>query len=127
MPTDKANSEPNEVAVLYYLMGEALCMIQHLEEALCHSYTLKINAKIPKSQVDALLKKNRSKTLGKAIKFAEEKGFYSRTLQNELKSVLAERNWLAHKIVPYNLDGMDETPSRERLFGRIKAISNKAQ
>ena len=36
-----------DIASLYCLIGEAVCMIQHLEGALSHSITLKKDVKYP--------------------------------------------------------------------------------
>jgi hypothetical protein len=112
---------------LCYLMGKALYEIQHLEEALNHSYTLQLNAQVSKQQADSILEKNRSNTLGEAIKFTKKEELYSDSLQQELEVIRAERNWLVHKIVPHNLKDMSMAASKDRLFDRVKAISNKAQ
>jgi hypothetical protein len=71
---------------LCYLMGKALYEVQHLEEALSHSYTLQLNAQAPKQQADAILEKNRSNTLGKTIKFTKKEELYPDFLQNELEA-----------------------------------------
>ena len=115
-----------DVTTLYCLMGEALCMIQHLEEALCHSYTLQLNSKSPKEQADIVLEKNRSNTLGDAIKFTKKNALYTDSFQMELEVLRVERNWLVHKIVPYSLDEMYAESSKGKLFDRIRAISKKA-
>lgn len=61
---------------LYCLIGEAMCMIQHLERALSTSITLKKDVQYPlrisKEEANKILKKYSSFTLGKAIKIAKK-------------------------------------------------------
>ncbi len=109
---------------LYCLMGEALCKIQILEDALSHSITLKKDIKHPhgisRQEADNILKKYRSYTLGKAIKLAKGQMLYSDVLQSNLEAFLEERNWLVHK-------SMDDIISGKEIFNRIKGIANRAQ
>ncbi|MFH1222974.1 MAG: hypothetical protein V1647_01355 [Pseudomonadota bacterium] len=113
------------------LHGEALCNIQLLEDALSHSITLKKDVKylhkIPKEEANSLLKKNRSHTLGKAIKIAKKESIYSDVLQYELEAFLLERNWLVHKSMPEYLDEVCVSPGKTEFFDRIKGIANKAK
>ena len=44
----KTKPSNQDIASLYYLIGEAVCMIQHLEGALCVSITLKKDVKYPR-------------------------------------------------------------------------------
>nr|WP_321485606.1 hypothetical protein [uncultured Draconibacterium sp.] len=115
---------------LYVLTGEALCMIQHLEDALSHAIVLKKEVKrpngIPKTNADFFLNKYRSYTLGKAIGIAKKKQLYTHQLQQELKEFLSERNWLVHKSIAHNRDEWDMNVSRDKLFDRIKAVTNQA-
>lgn len=119
-----------DVIPLYCLIGEAICMIQHLEGALSYSITLKKDVKYPHrisiEESENYLNKNQSYTLGKAIKLAKENSLYHDTLYSDLEALLEERNWLIHKFVHHNLDDMHVTSIRDRLFHRIKTISNKA-
>lgn len=127
----KTEPAKQEVASLYYLIGEAICMIQHLEGALSVSITLKKDVlypyRIPKEEADNFLKKYHSFTLGKAIKLARENRLYSDILYRDLEKFLEERNWLVHKFIIDSLDDMYVASTRDNLFHRIKAISNKAK
>ncbi len=121
-----------DVAFLYSLIGEAMCMIQHLEGALNVSITLKKDVKYPhrisKEEADNFLKKYRSSiTLGQAIQLVKKNGLYSDTLRGDLKAFLEERNWLVHKFLHQHLDDIQATSARDRLFHRIKSISDKAK
>lgn len=116
---------------LYVLVGEALCMIQHLEDALSHSLVLKKDVKrphrIPKVEADVLLKKYRLYTLGQAIKISKKEQLFSERVQGELEKLLTERNWLVHKSIAQNRDEWDLNISRGKLFDRIKAITKQSQ
>lgn len=126
-----ATNKTRDVANFFYIIGEAVCMIQLLEDALNHSITLKSDVRslkrIPKEDADRYLKKHQSQTLGNAIRFAKEEALYSDELQNDLTSFLKERNWLIHKCVPYHIDDLLEVSNRDRLFQRVKTICKRAQ
>lgn len=112
-------------------MGEALCMVQHLEGAISCSITLKNDVRhtnnVSKEEANRILENYRSVPLGKALRIAKQKMLYSHTLQNELDALLKERNWLVHKCIIYNLDDMFIPSSKEKLFQRIKMVSNEAK
>ena len=126
-----ANLSVQDVTSLYCLIGEAVCMIQHVEGALSHSITLKKDVKYPhglsKDESGKCLKKNQFYTLGKAIQLASDNDLYSETFFSELRAFLDERNWLIHNFVCNNLDDMHTTSKRAQLLRRIKNISNKAK
>lgn len=112
---------------LYCFVGEALCAIQHIEDALSHSIVLKNSVPPSKTEADQLLEKHRSYTLGKAIKTGEKAGLYEEALQQELDKLLSERNWLVHKSIAHGRDEWDSNTSRDQLFRRIKTITTHAQ
>ncbi|NHQ60207.1 hypothetical protein G9409_06310 [Chlorobium sp. BLA1] len=112
---------------LYCFVGEAVCAVQHVEDALSHSIVLKKAKPRLKSEADKLLEKHRSFTLGKAIKIAERASLYPESLQKELKEFLSERNWLIHKSIAQGRDEWDLNISREKMISRIKAISIQSQ
>lgn len=112
---------------LYCFVGESVCAVQHVEDALSHSIVLKKDKKRIKSEADQLLEKHRSYTLGKAITIAEQASLYPKSLQQELREFLSERNWLIHKSIAHGRDEWDLNVSREQLFFRIKAITTQAQ
>lgn len=124
----KQSSNQNAVS-LYCLISETVYMIQHLEGALSVSITLKKDVqyphRIPKEEADNFLEEYRTLTLGQAIKLAKKNGLYSDTLYSELKVFLEERNWLIHKFLHHHLDDMHATSTRDKLFHKIKTISNK--
>ncbi len=127
----KTKSTNQEIASLYYLIGEAICMIQHLEGALSVSITLKKDVlyphRISKEDANNFLRKNHSLTLGQAIKLASENRLYADTLYRDLAELQKERNWLVHKFIIDGLDDMYVASTRNNLFHRIKDISNKAK
>lgn len=112
---------------LYCFVGEAVCAIQHVEDALSHSIVLKNNQPPSKLEADQLLEKHRSYTLGRAINIGEKEGLYEEALQQELKKFLSERNWLIHKSIAHGRDEWDLNKSGDQMFRRIKTITMHAQ
>jgi len=112
---------------LYCFVGESVCAVQHVEDALSHSIVLKKEKKRIKSEADQFLEKHRSYTLGKAITIAEQASLYPESLQQELREFLSERNWLIHKSIAQDREEWDLNVSREQLLCRIKAITTQAQ
>lgn len=111
---------------LYCLVGEAVCAVQHVEEALSHSIVIKKIRPEFKKKADNLLEVHRSYTLGKAIMIAKKEDLYTESLQKELDEFLSKRNWLIHKSVAQSRREWDLNVSREKLMARIKAISVQA-
>ena len=112
---------------LYCFVGESVCAVQHVEDALSHSIVLKKTKPRLRSEANQLLEEHLSYTLGKAIKIAEQASLYPESLQQELKEFLSERNWLIHKSIAQGRDEWDLNISREKLIYRIKAITTQAQ
>ena len=112
---------------LYCYVGESVCAVQHVEDALSHSIVLKKIKPRSKLEADQLLEKHRSYTLGKAIKIGDKAGLYPESLQQELKEFLSERNWLIHRSIAQGRDDWDSNISRGKLIRRIKAITTQAQ
>jgi len=115
-----------EMAV-YCFLGEAVCMVQHVEDALSHSIALKKAKSRLKSEGDQLLGKYRLLTLGRAINAAGESCLYPEQLLKELKELLSERNWLIHNSVAYSRDEWDLNINRKELICRIKAVTTQSQ
>ena len=108
---------------LFCIAGEALCAIQHVEDALSHSIVIKKTRPELKKEADILLDKQRSYTLGKSIKIARQEGLYTETLKKELDDFLEKRNWLIHKSIAHNRREWDLNVSRDKLMANIKAIT----
>lgn len=119
------NASQQELS-LYCFLGEAVCAVQHIEDALSHSIVLKKHKPRLRSKGNQLLEKHRKYTLGNAIKNAEKTCLYSESLQKELNEFLSERNWLIHKSIAQGRDEWDMNISRDKLFFRIKTITTQA-
>ena len=59
---------------LYARMGEAICQIQILEQALSHCLTLKLNPDVAETEADRFLLQQQRKTFGTEVRLATEKG-----------------------------------------------------
>lgn len=117
--------------LLYAYIGEAVCRIQMVEQALSCWLTMKLNPHVNLQQADDFLKTFQSYTLGKAIKEGEEQGVLNGDFVKELKLLLTERNWLIHKLIAENQNDLNYYEKRNNiivsLFSRIKAISNNSE
>ena len=122
----KIPANPDEIT-LYCFLGEALCKIQIVEQALSHSITLKMYPEETKERADEFLKKHQNYTLGMAIKTAREEGLYNLSIQDELNVFLKQRNWLVHKVILENQNDLLAENKKLDLFNRIKSISDKAE
>lgn len=111
---------------LYCIAGEALCAVQHVEEALSHSIVIKKIRPESKKDANNLLDKHRSYTLGKAIEIARQECLCNESLQQELDDFLSKRNWLIHKSIAQNRREWDLNISRDILMTNIKAITKQA-
>jgi uncharacterized protein YutE (UPF0331/DUF86 family) len=87
---------------LYSFLGESLCAVQILEDALSHSIVLKKTEPDQKEEADNLLIKQRSYTLGRAISIVKKESLVPKPLEIELSKLLTERNWLIHNIITDN-------------------------
>lgn len=115
----------NEIT-LYTVLGESLCVVQILEDALSHSIVLKKTEPDQKKEADDLLKKQRSYTLGMAINAIKKESLFPKSLEIELSKLLTERNWLIHKSITENKDDLKSDSRFNELFNRIKALTLKA-
>lgn len=112
---------------LYGCLGESLCAVQILEDALSHSIVLKKTEPDQKKEADNLLKKQRSYTLGKAISIVKKESLLPKPLEIELSKLLTERNWLIHKSITDNKKEFKSDSYFNKLFERTKAITLKAK
>lgn len=122
----KIRANKNEIS-LYCFVGEAICKIQIVEQALSCSITLKMNAAATKEQADKVLKQHQCYTLGKAINIASKEKLYSSSLQDELYTFLDQRNWLVHNVIAESFHDKNWENEKEELFQKIKSISDKAE
>lgn len=115
-----------EEMLLYARMGEAICKIQILEQALSHCITVKLNPDVKESVANVFLSKQQSLTFGTVVKLAAKEGAYSDKLQKALEELLAERNWLVHKAMLDSQRG-NRIVVVESILQRIKSIADKAE
>lgn len=112
---------------LYTLLGESLCAVQILENALSHSIVIKKTEPDQKKKADNLLKEQRSYTFGRALSIVKKELLLPKPLGNELSELLKERNWLIHKSITDNKKDYKTDSYFNELFERIKEIALKAQ
>ncbi|SDQ89787.1 hypothetical protein [Flagellimonas zhangzhouensis] len=112
---------------LYIFLGESLCAVQSLEDALSHSIVIKQTEPDEKNKADNLLKEHRKFTLGKAIGIIKNESLLPKPLEIEMSKLLTERNWLIHKSITDNKNDLKSDLYFNNLFERIKALSQKAR
>lgn len=112
--------------LLYARMGEAICKVQLLEQALSHSITVKLNPDVDESDANAFLSKQQSYTFGAVVKLAAKEDTYFGKLQKALEELLVERNWLVHKVMLDSQQG-NRIVVTEPILQRIKSIADRSE
>ena len=111
---------------LYARMGEAICQIQILEQALSHCLTLKLNPDVEESKANIFLLQQQRNTFGNVVRLAAKKSVYPEELQKALEEVLDERNWLVHHAMRDSQQG-NRIVVMDSILQRIKSITDKAE
>jgi hypothetical protein len=128
MNHDPVNIPANENEILLYcFVGEAIWKIQAVEQALSYAITLKMNPEVNKEEADKVIVKHQRLTLGQAVKLAKDKKLYESNTLEYLKDILNQRNWLVHSSLAESSHGKNWEDEKEKLFDRIKSISNNAE
>jgi hypothetical protein len=107
-------------------MGEAICKIQILEQALSHSITVKLNPDVNESVANIFLSEQQDQTFGKVVKLAAMNRVYPDRLQKALGELLVERNWLVHRAMLDSQQG-NRIVVTESILQRIKSIADKSE
>ena len=112
---------------LYLVVGEAMCMLQQLEDAINHSIVLKRFPLVTKIEANEILSEKRKNTLGTAIREAGKHSIFPDTVEKELFELRDERNWFTHGSISCMGDELANAESRMKTLKRIKRLSSKAQ
>jgi hypothetical protein len=112
---------------LYSCLGEALCAVQILEDALSHSIVLKKTESNQKNEADILIQKQQFYTFGKAIYKVEKESLLPEPLVNELIELRDERNWLIHESIIENKKDYKSNNFFKKLSEKTKGITLKAK
>ncbi|WP_411894590.1 hypothetical protein [Winogradskyella sp. A2] len=118
--TDKERS-------LYLFLGEALCAVQILEDALSHSMVIKKKDPHQKEEAIELLKKQQRYTFGKGINIAKKESLLPKSLENKLLKILDERNWLIHESVIGDKENFKSNSYFKNIINRSKTLSDNAK
>lgn len=128
---NKSPASPDHVE-LFACMGQALFILQVLEDALSHYIALRkdmdLSKKTPIEEANEYLDKYRSLTLGQALGLVRTQKLLSPSLLLELGNLKEERDWLVHKCMHENLKGKlcNISHCKESLIYRIRLISSEA-
>lgn len=121
-----------EVATLYWLIGQAVWLIQNFEDAMSHSIAVKLDLKdvplgsLTMEDATEVLSKYRKLTLGQAVVRARANSVYGSDLLGKIANLLEERNWLVHRLIRERGSAMNNDTKRDALFARIKDIATTA-
>lgn len=126
--TEKRTHRPasEQEISLYCHIGEAVCTVQHVEDALSHSIVLKGFTPLSRIEADQYLEKHRKYTLGNAIGIASDKAVYSQPILIWLRGFLKERNWLIHNSVAQGSEALKTPENMDLFIDRIRGITKQA-
>lgn len=119
-------SASQEQIYLYTRMGEAICQIQILEQALSHCLTIRLNPDAKESEANIFLSRQQRNTFGRAVKLSAENCIYSNELQKALEELLDQRNWLVHHAMRDSQVG-NRIVVMDPFLQKIKSITDKAK
>lgn len=121
---------PEELNVLYELIGKAIWHLQHVEDALATYITVKRDIKTrggkPATEAESILAKHRTSTLGTALRASREAEVLSQSLQERLEKFKNERDWLVHRSLHQNGKDLYEDEKRYPLMQRVDEFSKEA-
>jgi len=125
-----AQINENELTVFYSAIGEAIWLLQNLEDVLATYITMKHDISEPGSvtqeKAESLLKKNRKGTLGTLLKVAFENHIMPNELEERFRQFKEERDWLVHRCAHTNREDLYSTKERHQLIYRIRAIGEES-
>jgi hypothetical protein len=118
-----------ELTALYHDVGACIWHIQYLEDVLHTFLTIKVEIKEPgnieKNEAMALLDKHRRATLGTAIRTAENARVLPQELIDQLRSLKDERDWLVHRSMHQDGDGLYTDYGRKAVFSRLALLQEQ--
>lgn len=118
-----------ELAALYHDVGACIWHIQYLEDVLQTFLTIKVEIKKPgkveMSEAMAVLDKHRRATLGTAIRTAENAKALPQELIKQLRSLKDERDWLVHRSMHQDGDGLYTDHGRQAVFSRLALLQEQ--
>ncbi|QBB71141.1 hypothetical protein ELE36_12690 [Pseudolysobacter antarcticus] len=121
---------PDELDSLYCSIGKCVWHLQYVEDALQTLLTLKVDIKAPGGVTEAeakeLLAKHRRATLGTSLRTAEKHNALPMEVMSRLSQFKEERDWLVHKSVNKDGEGLYTSEGRSAIFGRLNAFVDEA-
>ncbi len=122
---------PDELNEIHRLIGQSICALQFLEEALNILLSMKIDLKTPgiftKAEAqDALAKRARS-TLGIALKNVRDYSVMSPMFMERLTRFTEERNWLVHRSLDSFAEGLYSIQGRTDVSERLSKFLVEAE
>lgn len=113
---------------IFRRVGAALWILQKLESQAAIYFLLRVSAKKGmglEKGTEALIKQNK-KTFGTTFRALEDSEVLPQDLKIKLKSILSERNWLAHESSVQGYIAIDSEVGTRDFFERIESIKSEA-
>lgn len=128
LPIVRRKIYPDELALLYRLMGEAVWFVQCFENVLVTFVTLKLRLGRPIGAQEAyeILAKERRRPLGPLVKDATVGDIIPSNLRPRADAFVVERNWLVHRLVHESGDDLYTDEGRASVLQRVEAVAAEA-
>ena len=121
---------PEELDSLYRSIGKCVWHLQYVEDALQTLLTMKVEIKFPGAvtevEAKALLAKHRRATLGTSLRTAQKHDALRTDVMSRLSQLKEERDWLVHRSVNQDGDGLYTTEGRSAILQRLDAFVDEA-
>ena len=122
---------PDELNEIHRLIGQSICALQFLEDALKKLLTMKIDLRTPgiftKAEAqDALAKRDRN-MLGIALKTVRDYSVMSPMFVERLTRFTEERNWLVHRSLDSFAEGLYSIQGRTDVSERLSKFLVEAE
>ena len=117
-----------ELKVFYNLIGEAVWLIQYLEDVMVTFVVAKMHKRQPATAAEAFsrLEKERKGTLGTIYKKAKSEGAIPPAYETRFDKLLEERNWLIHRSKGESSSDLYNDAFRMRMIQRISRIQEES-
>lgn len=119
-----------EMSAIYQLIGQSICDLQFLEDALNTLLALKIDIKAPgrveKQDALAALKKHAKGTLGSSLKSLRDHAVMDAAFVERLTKFTEERNWLVHRSLENHSEHLYTEAGHNAARRRLNAFIEEA-
>ena len=128
---DRNPISEEELRAFFMLIGSGIWYLQHVENALATCIAVKGEIKeigaVNADAGESLLAKHKRNTLGTSIKNAKNMNVLSAELMDALDKFKSERDWLVHRSLDQDGDGLYLNSGRNALLNRLNEFTKEAK